>query len=105
MGPIGHAEQHELVVVTGQLVPGPCGDGRYVISLQFESAAAAGECSGSRAMTMTEMAVSRAGRVWVPGDIPSSRQARVARAGPPVTGFRYSSLVTGLCREARAISR
>ena len=46
-----------------------------------------------RATTMTELAVSRRGRVRAPAGRPWSRQPRVARAGPPVSGLRYSRLV------------
>src|SRR5208282_6011963 len=46
-----------------------------------------------RAATTTELAVSRRGRVRALAGRPWSRQPRVARAGPPVSGLRYSRLV------------
>src|ERR1039457_611231 len=54
---------------------------------------------------MTELAVSRRGRVRPSADRPSSRQPRVAKAGPPVTGLRYSSLVSAVPPGAVATSR
>jgi hypothetical protein len=35
-GPIGHSEQHQFLVASGQLVPGPARDGRMLAARMAE---------------------------------------------------------------------
>ena len=77
-------------------MPGPGWDRRYIVRKSARVWAPQISVPVPRATAMTELAVSRRGRVRAPAGRPSSMQPRVARAGPPVTGLRYSSLVSVL---------
>ena len=108
-GAVGHREQDQIVISGDHLTPGPGRDRRdrrYVVGKEREGPAAAAQCPGPAGHALvTELAVSRHARVRALAARSSSRQPRVARAGPPVTGLRYSRLAGPLLAGARAISR